>query len=217
MTKRRLIPLLLLFAGTARAEGAADLPVNVEVKLSKTAEQELGKIERALKAQPNVTTDDVPNLTLPLQSVVEDQLGKGPVTIYPRAIFTVALKALQAHVVKSAIAQQLATYQERGKFSEVDKEDAAPMKRVASFVFDRDRVASPDPHLPDTVRSRPGMKVKGTYLICVGTDGKVTKVTVVQSIAGADQAIQDHLKSTWVYKPQPVPVCSPRTFIFEIN
>jgi hypothetical protein len=91
------------------------------------------------------------------------------------------------------------------------------VKRVASFVFDRERVASPDPHLPDAAKPRPGTKLKGTYLICVGTDGKVNKVTVVQSIAGADQAIQDHLKSTWLYKPQPVPVCSPRTFIFETN
>jgi hypothetical protein len=141
------------------------------------------------------------------------------VTLRSRAIYAVGLRGLQAHVTRDALAQQLADYQQSDRFAHVEEPAATglPPRRVASFVFDRERLSAPDPHLPETFRARVGERLKGTYLICVGTDGRVQKVSAVQGVPGADQAIMEHLRTTWVYKPQPVPVCSSRTFVFEIN
>jgi hypothetical protein len=89
---------------------------------------------------------------------------------------------------------------------------------VASFVFDKERLTAPDPHLPqDFVNRNPKQTFTGTYRICVGTDGRITEVTAVRGIAGLDGDLISQLKRTWTYKPQPVPVCSVRNFVFKIN
>ena len=94
---------------------------------------------------------------------------------------------------------------------------AAP-KVVASFVFDRERLKFPDPHLPDAfLASHPQQTVKGMYRICVDMDGHITKMTTVTSLSGVDQTIIDQVSGSWMYKPQPVPVCTVRVFEFHIN
>src|SRR5215831_18614243 len=93
-----------------------------------------------------------------------------------------------------------------------------PPKMVASFVLDGQRVSSPDPRLPEgVVSAHPGQQLKGTYRICVRQDGRVSDVTVLTPVPGADPAIIEQLKSTWIYKPQPLPVCTIRNFIFIIK
>jgi periplasmic protein TonB len=97
---------------------------------------------------------------------------------------------------------------------------AAPVapKMVPSFVFDKERISSPDPHLPDDFKDRhPKQTLNATYRICVGTDGRITEASVVHGIGAVDDAILRQVRSTWVYKPQPVPVCSMRVFVFKIN
>jgi serine/threonine-protein kinase len=98
----------------------------------------------------------------------------------------------------------------------------APMKsapkQLPSFVFDQQRISAPNPHLPDSFReSHPRQRLRGTYRICVNTDGRVSDVGVLASIPGLDQTITEQLKRTWIYKPQPVPVCGERIFIFNID
>jgi protein TonB len=89
---------------------------------------------------------------------------------------------------------------------------------VASFIFDRERIKSPDPHLPQAfLQSHANSTVKGMYRICVASDGSVSKVETVTSLSGADQTIIEQVGSTWQYKPQPVPVCTIRVFEFHIN
>jgi hypothetical protein len=89
---------------------------------------------------------------------------------------------------------------------------------VASFVLDGQRLSSPDPRLPEAVVSaHPGQQLKGTYRICVRQDGRVSDVTVLTPVPGADPAIIEQLKSSWIYKPQPLPVCTIRNFIFIIK
>jgi hypothetical protein len=91
-------------------------------------------------------------------------------------------------------------------------------KMVASFVFDRERLKSPDPHLPEAfLQTHPNQTVKGMYRICVDTDGSISKMETVSSLSGADQTIIDQVTATWQYKPQPVPVCTIRVFEFHIN
>ena len=91
-------------------------------------------------------------------------------------------------------------------------------KVVPQFIADRQRLAAPDPHLPEWFRQQhPRETVKGTYLICVNTDGRIVDVRVVNGIAGVDRVIVDQIRAGWTYKPQPLPFCSNRVFNFEIN
>jgi protein TonB len=92
------------------------------------------------------------------------------------------------------------------------------VKTVPSFVFDRERVSAPDPHLPTALKDQhPHEQMRGLYRICVGTDGRVEQVNVISSIPGADHSIIEQIRDTWRYKPQPVPVCSIRSFVFNIK
>ncbi len=217
-----LLAGLLGVVATAQAEGPAELPAEVEARTLKVAEAELGRIERVLKAQPGVAAASIANVTLPLQAALEEDLGKGPVKLYPRATLEACLAALKKGQDRDKIGLELVELHRRGELAKAAPAAPAPaadasVKRVASFVFDKERVRSPDPHLPPTVKAAPGEKLKGLYQICVGTDGKVTKVTTVQSIPGADQAVIEQLQGTWQYKPQPVPVCTTRAFVFQFN
>jgi periplasmic protein TonB len=95
---------------------------------------------------------------------------------------------------------------------------AAPPKNVPSFVIDKERLSSPDPRLPDELATRyAGQSVSGKYRICIDTDGNVSAVSVVSPLNGADEQIMAHLKSTWKYKPQPVPICTVRNFVFNVK
>jgi hypothetical protein len=98
------------------------------------------------------------------------------------------------------------------------KNTPPPPKMVPQFMLDAQRVSAPDPHLPEWFRqAHPQQVVKGMYKICVRNDGHVSDVYVLTSIQGMDQTIIDQIKSSWVYKPQPLPLCAPRIFMFKIN
>lgn len=96
---------------------------------------------------------------------------------------------------------------------------APPPKTVASFVLEGQLVNKPDPHLPEyVINAAKGQALRATYRICVRQDGHISDITVVTPVSGgADAAIIEQLKRTWVYKPQPLPVCTMRNFIFRIN
>jgi hypothetical protein len=195
-----------------------ELAAEVEVRVVKTAESELGKVERALRATPGIAGDVVANVTLPLQSVLEEDLARGPVKIYPRAMFDVCVGLAKNGKSRDVIGRTLVDMYRKGSFAQASAASGdANVKKVASFVFDKERLRSPDPHLPSSIKPAPGEKLKGVYQICVDTNGKVSKVTTVQSIPGADQSVIEQLQSTWAYKPQPVPVCTVRAFIFQFN
>jgi len=206
----------LAWPDDAWADSAPELAAEVEVRVLKVAESELGKIEKALRAQPGINPAAIANITLALQSALEEDLGRGPLKLYPRALFEACLARLKKGEDKDAIGKALVDLHRRGEFAHAAG-GTDNVKKVASFVFDKERLRFPDPHLPPTIKPAPGEKLKGVYQICVGTDGKVSKVTTVQSISGADQAVMEQIQSTWIYKPQPVPVCTTRAFIFQFN
>lgn len=95
----------------------------------------------------------------------------------------------------------------------------APPKMVPSFVFDKQRLSSPDPRLSDPYKDRhPKQSVTATYRICVGPDGRITEVSVIRGLGGTeDDHVIRQLRATWRYKPQPLPVCSVRNFVFNIK
>jgi protein TonB len=93
-----------------------------------------------------------------------------------------------------------------------------PPKMVASFVFDKERLSYPEPHLPESFKQQhPHEKLSGLYRICVGTDGHITKMTTEKSISGVDRDIIQQVQGGWIYKPQPIDVCMVRQFVFLIN
>ena len=119
-----LLAVALFPQAAAHAEGFGDLPVAVEVRIVKYAEQELARVERVLRQQHGVEPDKVANLTVPLQNYLEDALGGGTVTVYPRAVFAVALKALRANAKKEELGRRLVEYQREGRFAKVAKGEA---------------------------------------------------------------------------------------------
>lgn len=220
------IALLFVPPSVAWADGAADLPVEVEARVVKAAEAELGRIEKQLRANAELNSANVANITLPLQAALENDLGHGAVKLHPRAIYETCMDRLRKGDAPGAIGKTLVEMYRRGELgaaSTGEKPDGAAVKptplvkKVASFIFDKERLRSPDPHLPDSYRVAPGEKLKGLYQICVDTTGKVTKVTTLQSISGADQYVMEQIHATWVYRPQPVPVCTTRAFVFQFN
>jgi hypothetical protein len=214
---RRALVLVAALMAAGRAHGE-ELAAEQEVGTIKAAEALLGKVEKELRAQAGVDAAVVANVTLPLQDAVEEDLGKGAVKLYPRALFDACLQRLKKGLDRETIGKQLVELHRKGELAKAAAAASSDtVKKVASFVFDKERVRAPDPHLPSSFRAAPGEKVKGIYQICVGTDGKVTKITVVQSIAGADQSVMEQIQGTWVYKPQPVPVCTSRAFVFQFN
>lgn len=91
-------------------------------------------------------------------------------------------------------------------------------KLIPSFVLDRERIRAPEPRVPeDFARAHAKQTLYATYRICVGVDGKVTGASVVSSLGGGDEAILAQIARDWLYKPQPVPVCSVRVFVFKID
>jgi protein TonB len=93
-----------------------------------------------------------------------------------------------------------------------------PPKMVASFVIAAQQLSHPPPHLPDYFKdSHAGQTVKGTYKVCLREDGHVSDVTPMQGIPGMDAELASQIKSTWTYKPQPVPLCFVAALEFKIN
>jgi hypothetical protein len=87
---------------------------------------------------------------------------------------------------------------------------------VAGFVLEAQKVSQAPIHLPQFVTDRnQGRKLTGSYKYCVNKDGHVYDVTTVGSIAGADGAIQDTMK-TWTFKPQNGNVCATKVVSVQV-
>jgi FecR protein len=80
------------------------------------------------------------------------------------------------------------------------------------------RIAGADPHLPDAVKRRLKGQPEHSFVtqICVGSDGAVTDVSVVQGIPGADAALVATLRQ-WRYDRQPIPVCFVTQLVFSVE
>jgi hypothetical protein len=117
---------VLLAPRLASGEGFEDLPIAVEVRVVKTAEHELARVERLLRAQRGVDAGHVANLTIPLQNLVEDGLGDGPVTIFPRAVYQICLIGLRSGAKREQLAAELVAYQKNGTLGRVARGEEPP-------------------------------------------------------------------------------------------
>jgi periplasmic protein TonB len=90
-------------------------------------------------------------------------------------------------------------------------------RTVAGFTLLAQQISHPDPHLPQSVMAaRPHQDVKGMYKVCIRNDGRIMDVIPMTPIAGADSAIAEQIKASWVYKPQPVPICFVAALTFKV-
>ena len=212
---------MLLLAGPVWGEES--LPASVEVPVLKVAEQQLGAVERALKATPGVDARAAANVTLGLQTFVEEALGAGSVTLYPRAIYELCLRGLRAGKSRAAISDELVAAHKKGDLARAPVESAAPpvevkRKIVPSMILDKERTAFVDPHLtPKFLHDHRGETLTVTYLLCLDANGRVERATVIKGNPEVDSSLIEQIKATWIYKKQPSPVCSPNTFVFDIQ
>lgn len=91
-------------------------------------------------------------------------------------------------------------------------------KMVASFTLAAQQLSHPEPHLPEWFTNQhPKQTIRGVYKVCLRTDGHIDSVTPMTSIPGVDQVVMDQIRTQWVYKSQPVPICTASALIFKIN
>jgi hypothetical protein len=88
-------------------------------------------------------------------------------------------------------------------------------KNVPPHVLDSARISGDMPDLIKIQRRRSQDEVSGRYKVCIGTDGHVRSVEVVSTI---DKASDESIQATvgqWIYKPQPIGICSMIRFVFN--
>jgi hypothetical protein len=92
-------------------------------------------------------------------------------------------------------------------------------KMVPMFTLMASRISTKMPRLPDAfLTTHPDRTVPAAFKICLGTDGHVTDVTVKMSLDfDADESVKKQIRETWLYRPQPLPVCFVNPFMFRIG
>src|SRR5712692_405540 len=84
--------------------------------------------------------------------------------------------------------------------------------------LDSQRLLYPDPHLPDDFKERHANEtVVVTYRLCIRTDGRIDRATPMNGVAEIDEVVVRQVKSGWLYKRQPFPICVAQRFIFLIR
>ncbi len=90
-------------------------------------------------------------------------------------------------------------------------------KNVPAFVWNRELVDAPMPHLPDAVKVQlAGSQAVFMAKVCAATDGHINQAAVMQGIAGADAAIIETLRR-WQLRPQPLPICTLMRLVYTVD
>jgi serine/threonine-protein kinase len=94
----------------------------------------------------------------------------------------------------------------------------AGARNVPAFALHREALSEKQPDLPAEVASaHRGERLAGMYKVCVAPDGTIAAVTTVQSIAGADEAIANRIRSGWKYKAQTAVLCAVIPLQYEVQ
>jgi serine/threonine-protein kinase len=94
----------------------------------------------------------------------------------------------------------------------------ASARNVPAFALHREAISEKQPDLPaDIASAHRGERLAGMYKVCIAPDGTVAAVTTVQSIAGADEAIANRIRSGWKYKAQTAVLCAVIPLQYEVQ
>lgn len=90
-------------------------------------------------------------------------------------------------------------------------------KNVAQFVLAASKIEAPNPSTPDWFYNEyRGRSARGTYRLCVGTDGRVVSMDTLGALPGdMNSHVIEHVKAKWKFKPQPFVVCAQWVFDFQ--
>ncbi len=90
-------------------------------------------------------------------------------------------------------------------------------RKVPVFLIRKQQLSGADPHLPAHVKlQHRGQTLTGAYLVCIDKSGRVSSVTVLTSIPGADDEVVQTVRD-WTYKEQLIPVCFAQNFEFVVQ
>jgi hypothetical protein len=105
-----------------------------------------------------------------------------------------------------------------------DGSPAAPVattkfKNVPAHAFDAELAERPMPHLPDEVKlEHINQELVFLAKVCAGSDGRISTISIIQGIPGANEAIIGTLRQWRLRSPLPgVGICTLQKFVFTVN
>jgi protein TonB len=91
-------------------------------------------------------------------------------------------------------------------------------REVSSAVLQTQTVSAPAPKVPEWFqRNFARQTMQAVYRICIGTDGHVSEVKVVNALGGGvDDDLVKQIKKSWTYRPQLIPLCADSKLTFRL-
>jgi len=91
-------------------------------------------------------------------------------------------------------------------------------REVSLAVLQTQKINNPTPKIPEWFqRNFARQTMQAVYRICIGTDGKVSEIKVVNALGGGvDDDLVKQIKATWTYRPQLIPLCADSKLMFRL-
>jgi len=91
-------------------------------------------------------------------------------------------------------------------------------REVSSALLQTQKISNPAPKIPEWFqRNFARQTMQATYRICIGTDGHVSEIKVVNALdGGVDDDLVKQIKETWTYRPQLIPLCADSKLMFRL-
>jgi serine/threonine-protein kinase len=91
-------------------------------------------------------------------------------------------------------------------------------REVSSALLQTQKVNAPPPRIPEWFQQNFARQtMQAVYRICIGTDGRVSEVKVVNELGGGvDADLVKQIKNTWTYRPQLIPLCADSKLTFRL-
>lgn len=87
----------------------------------------------------------------------------------------------------------------------------------APILIRKKPIHTPAPHLPDELKARYlNDLVLGAFKLCLGTDGRVSRIEPIIPVPGASRELMQTLAG-WRFEPLSVPICFVQTLEFRVN
>jgi len=91
-------------------------------------------------------------------------------------------------------------------------------REVSSALLQTQKINNPPPKIPEWFqRNFARQTMQATYRICIGTDGRVSEIKVVNALGGGvDDELVKQIKASWTYRPQLIPLCADSKLMFRL-
>jgi serine/threonine-protein kinase len=91
-------------------------------------------------------------------------------------------------------------------------------REVSSALLQTQKINNPSPKIPEWFqRNFARQTMQAVYRICIGTDGRVSEIKVINELGGGvDAELLKQIKQTWTYRPQLIPLCADSKMVFRL-